>query len=149
MLITAIQVKKVDSGTRLIGIANLTLDNMIAIHDIKIIRNVEGYFLAMPSKKLGDNVFKDIVHPISSAVRLTLERLIFAAMDRLASTSNAFLSAVLDPLYDKDFFSLEFSDYSIVNENSHPPLRLPQKEEQKPQEPKTSLDQDVLKWLEN
>jgi len=90
MLITAIQIRRIDnSGNKLIGIASITLDDMIAIHDIKVLKNSTGLFLAMPSRKSNTGTFKDIVHPISSNVRKAVERLIFHGIE-LADTYNLY-----------------------------------------------------------
>ena len=71
MIITAVRIKRMENtGSKLKGIASITLDNMIVIHDIRILEGNSARFLAMPSKAVRAGVFKDIVHPISSEVRI-------------------------------------------------------------------------------
>ena len=82
MIITAVQIERMENtGTKLKGIASITLDNMIVIHDIRILEGNSARFLAMPSKAVRAGVFKDIVHPISSEVRIAFERIIFFVFD--------------------------------------------------------------------
>lgn len=82
MIITGLQVKRFsDETSKLRGVATVTLDDMVVIHDIKILENDSRRFLAMPSKKMADGVFVDLVHPINRGVRSTFERLIFAGYE--------------------------------------------------------------------
>ena len=84
MLITSIKIKRfVDTNNKMIGVATIVLDNMIAIHDIKILESPRGLFLAMPSKKMkkGAFEFKDIVHPISKEARSAIETLLFTGIE--------------------------------------------------------------------
>lgn len=82
MLITAIQIRRIDnSRTKMQGIVTVILDEMIAIHDIKVLKNGESMFLAMPNRATKSNTFKDVVHPINSDVRTVFERLVFAAYE--------------------------------------------------------------------
>ena len=46
------------------------------MHDIKIIEGSERLFVAMPSRKDDNGVFRDIVHPITMEGRGTLEGMI-------------------------------------------------------------------------
>ena len=58
------------------AIVSVTLDNMLVIHDIKVIEGVEKMFVAMPSRKNAEGEYKDIVHPITSQLRETLQKAI-------------------------------------------------------------------------
>lgn len=52
MLITAIQIRRTEnSGTKMRGIASINLDNVVVIHDIKVLEADGKAFLAMPSKQ--------------------------------------------------------------------------------------------------
>ena len=82
MKITSFRIKRrINSGNRMIGTASVTLDGMIAIADIKILKKDDVAFLAMPSRPLKQGSFKSIVYPINSEVRESLERIIFAAYE--------------------------------------------------------------------
>ena len=66
MEITDIKIRRIITEGRLRAVVSITLDNMLAVHDIKIVQ-------AMPSRKDENGVFRDIVHPISAAARKKLE----------------------------------------------------------------------------
>lgn len=73
MEITDIRVRKIASEGKMKAIVSVTLDNMLVIHDIKVIEGVEKMFVAMPSRKNAEGEYKDIVHPITSQLRETLQ----------------------------------------------------------------------------
>ena len=62
MEITDIRIRKTNTEGKMRAVVSLTLDNMIAVHDIKIIESKKGLFIAMPCRKTPSGVFKDIVH---------------------------------------------------------------------------------------
>ncbi|MBQ3110966.1 MAG: septation regulator SpoVG [Clostridia bacterium] len=78
MEITDIRVRKIASDGKMKAIVSVTLDNMLVIHDIKVIEGVEKMFVAMPSRKNAEGEYKDIVHPITSQLRETLQTAILA-----------------------------------------------------------------------
>lgn len=79
MKITNVVIKKVEKeDSRLKGMASVTVDNCIAIHNIRIIDGDRGLFIAMPSKKVEDGKFVDIVHPINSETRKIFEEVIIS-----------------------------------------------------------------------
>lgn len=86
MIITSIQVALINSETKLVGTANIVLDNMIVIKDIKILYNDGLYFLAMPSKPTKNGTFKDMVHPINEMVRSLFEKTILFAFKKAVET---------------------------------------------------------------
>lgn len=77
MKVTSVKVKKIEKeNSRMKGIAEILLDDMIAIHDIRIISGDNGLFVAMPSRKTPTGDYRDIVHPISQEARDILEKAI-------------------------------------------------------------------------
>lgn len=76
MNITDIRVRKLVSDGRLRAIVSITIEDEIAIHDIKVIEGPERLFVAMPSRREESGVFRDVVHPISIAARKKLEDMI-------------------------------------------------------------------------
>ncbi len=76
MNITDVKIRKFLSDGRMKAIVSVTFDNELAIHDIKVIEGPERLFVAMPSRKGEDGVFRDIAHPISPEARIELERII-------------------------------------------------------------------------
>lgn len=70
MKITDVRVRLVEKdGSKLKGVASMTIDECFVVHDIKIIEGKEGYFISMPSRKTPDGEYRDIVHPINTETR--------------------------------------------------------------------------------
>ena len=82
MEITDVKSRKIMSEGRLRAVVSVTLSDMIAVHDIKVVQGDERLFVAMPSRKDENGVFRDIVHPISPAARKMLEESILEAYER-------------------------------------------------------------------
>ncbi len=82
MEITDIKIRKVITEGRLRAIVSLTFDNMLAVHDIKIVQGDERLFVAMPSRKDDNGVFRDIIHPISQSARNLIESEIIDAYEK-------------------------------------------------------------------
>lgn len=85
--ITDIRVRLVNNSNneRLKAVASITIDDELAIHDIKIIDGRDGYFLSMPSRKTPEGEFKDIVHPIKTEVREAMKEKILAEFEKVAA----------------------------------------------------------------
>ena len=79
MEITDIKVRRIMNEGRLRGIVSITLDGVLAVHDIKIIQGDKRLFAAMPSRRDETGAYRDIVHPISSESRSELEQEILSA----------------------------------------------------------------------
>ncbi|MBR5121496.1 MAG: septation regulator SpoVG [Oscillospiraceae bacterium] len=79
MTITGIKVRKIIPEGKLKGIISVTFDDAFAVHDIKVVQGDERLFVAMPSRKDDNGVFRDIVHPISSESRAQMESEILGA----------------------------------------------------------------------
>ncbi len=82
MTITDIKIRKIIPEGRLRAIISITIDGMLAIHDIKVVQGDARLFVAMPSRKDENNVFRDIVHPISPEARQAIEGQILEAYTR-------------------------------------------------------------------
>jgi len=79
MDITDIKVRKLFEEGPMKAIVSVTLDNQIALHDIKVIYAREKYFIVMPSRKNPDGTYRDIVHPINASFRAKLEDAVICA----------------------------------------------------------------------
>lgn len=64
------------------AIANVTIDNMIAIHDIRLLKTEHKMFIAMPSKQISEGVYKDVIHPINQQGREMLTEAVISAYQR-------------------------------------------------------------------
>lgn len=74
MKVTSVNVRKIEKeNSRMKGIASILLDDIIAIHDIRIINGDNGLFVAMPSRKTATGGYRDIVHPITTEGRKIIE----------------------------------------------------------------------------
>lgn len=89
MQITDVKVRKITSEGKMKAVVSVTLDNMLVIHDIKIIEGVEKMFIAMPSRKNAEGEYKDIVHPITSQLRETLQDAILAKYEEILNEQSA------------------------------------------------------------
>jgi stage V sporulation protein G len=90
MNITEVRIRlvKKDEG-KLKAVATITIDNCFVVHDIKIIRGNEDYFIAMPSKKTPAGEYKDIVHPLNTETRELLKDVILKEFEKaLADAEN-------------------------------------------------------------
>ncbi len=79
MTITDIRIRKTYEGERLKALVSVTLDYDLAVHDLKVIAGPERLFVAMPSRKDENGVFRDIIHPITAEARATLEEAVLSA----------------------------------------------------------------------
>lgn len=82
MNITDIKIRKIIPEGRLRSVISITIDNMLAIHDIKVVQGDERLFVAMPSRKDESGIYRDIVHPISPESRQLIEGQILDAYVR-------------------------------------------------------------------
>lgn len=74
MNITDVKIRKVEGNDKLKAYATVIFDDVLVIHNIKVIEAEEGLFVAMPSRKMNDGTFKDVVHPISKEFRELLTK---------------------------------------------------------------------------
>jgi stage V sporulation protein G len=81
MLITDVRVRKVLTAGRMKAIVSITLDDMLVIHDVKVVEGNNGLFVAMPSRKMPDGEFRDIAHPINSSARELIQSAVLQAYE--------------------------------------------------------------------
>ena len=88
MNITDVRIRMVQKeDTKLKAVASITLDDAIAIHDIKIVEGTDGCFVAMPSRKTQDGEYRDIAHPINADARNVLISAVMAAYEKEAANA--------------------------------------------------------------
>lgn len=76
MEITNINVRKICSNDKMKAVCSVTFDDMLVVHDIKVIESDSKTFVAMPSRKNKNGQYSDIAHPINSELRERLEKAI-------------------------------------------------------------------------
>ena len=81
MKITDIRVRKVTKQGKMRAVVSVTFDDEFVVHDIKVIEGEKGLFIAMPSKKSADGEYRDIAHPINSATREKIQKIILEAYE--------------------------------------------------------------------
>ncbi|MBR2912940.1 MAG: septation regulator SpoVG [Oscillospiraceae bacterium] len=82
MEITDIKIRKTITEGRLRAVVSITVDHMLAVHDIKVVQGDERLFIAMPSRKDENGIFRDIVHPILPEARKMIEESILDAYQK-------------------------------------------------------------------
>ena len=89
MNITDVRIRPTEKAdSKMKALASITLDDEFVIHDIKIIDSEKGLFVAMPSKKDGNNEYKDIAHPIKTPVREYMQETILAKYNEVVGSTN-------------------------------------------------------------
>ena len=81
MQITEVRVRLLDSP-KMRAVASVTLDGCFVVHDIKVIDGQNGTFVAMPSRKMAENDFRDIAHPLNQFTRDMIREAVLDAYDR-------------------------------------------------------------------
>ena len=81
MEITDVKIRYTTNERRMKAVVSIIFDSCFAVHDIKIIEGPEKLFLAMPSKKMPDGTYRDIVHPIDREMRAEIERRVMELYD--------------------------------------------------------------------
>ena len=82
MEITDVRIRKISEEGKMKAVVSITFDDEFVVHDIKIIDGQNGLFVAMPSRKDENGIFRDIVHPITAEARKMIEDVILDAYDR-------------------------------------------------------------------
>jgi len=89
MKITDIRIRKIMNEGRLRAVVSVTLDDMLAVHDIKVVQGDDRLFAAMPSRRDENGIFRDIVHPISPSSRRFIEEEVLDAYQRHIAETQA------------------------------------------------------------
>ncbi|MEG0894815.1 MAG: septation regulator SpoVG [Oscillospiraceae bacterium] len=89
MTITDIKIRKIINEGRMKAVISITIDDMLAIHDIKVIQGPNRLFVAMPSRRDDNGIFRDIVHPIKPEVREEIEETLLQAYEEQISILEA------------------------------------------------------------
>ena len=89
MEITDLKIRKMFPEGRLRAIVSITLDQMLAVHDIKVVQGESRLFVAMPSRQDEAGIFREIVHPITASARQFFETQIVEAYQRQVALMQA------------------------------------------------------------
>ncbi len=78
MKIQAKIVKRFPETDKVLATVNVVFEDNFALHGVKIINGIDGVFVAMPNRKIGDE-YKDVFHPINSEARAELCKAVLTA----------------------------------------------------------------------
>ena len=90
MQITNVKVRKLFDEGPMRAVVSVTLDDQLAVHDIKVIHARDRHFIVMPSRKNPDETYRDIVHPINAQFRAMLENAVIAAYEEALAGAEEF-----------------------------------------------------------
>lgn len=86
MQITEVKIRKMTEEGKMKAIVSVILDECFAVHDIKVVEHEGRLFVAMPSKRMPDGEYKDIVHPINQETRNLFHEKIMEEYNHVLST---------------------------------------------------------------
>lgn len=154
MKITSLRIRVLkNTGNKMRGIVSINLDNMIAIHDIKILQNNDDLFLAMPNRNTKAGGFKDSVHPINAEVREAVERIIFGAYRFCLENDYGNVQFDSLPEFNDSLLEESFSDFQLVKKETYKFL-VPHDANQEEEDAKKTTEKPqksnaFLVWLNN
>lgn len=82
MEVSEIRIRMVDNDSKMKAVVSITFDDVFVVHDIKVIEGNKGIFIAMPSRRSPDGVYRDIVHPINTEFRDALVKRIVSKYEQ-------------------------------------------------------------------
>ena len=85
MKVTDIRIRigrQTENIERLKAYADITFDESFVVHGLKIIDGQNGLFVAMPSRRIPNGEFKDIVHPIKPELRAEITKVILEKFEQ-------------------------------------------------------------------
>ncbi len=85
MEITDVRIRKCKDKAKLKAYASVTFDDCFVVHSVGILEGSNGLFVVMPSRKVGENEFKNVAHPIVTSFR---EKMSKAVLDAYNATKD-------------------------------------------------------------
>ncbi|HKL95585.1 MAG TPA: septation regulator SpoVG [Haploplasma sp.] len=82
MKITNVRIKLVSTEGRLKAVGSITLNDCFVVHDVRVLEGEKGMFVAMPSKKMPNGMFRDIAHPINTDTRNMIDTEVLKAYEQ-------------------------------------------------------------------
>jgi stage V sporulation protein G len=108
MTISDIKIRKIITEGRLRAVVSITIDNALAVHDIKVVQGEQRLFVAMPSRKDENRIFRDIVHPISPEARNSIETQILEAYQQQIALNS--IEEEFEDSFDDDDYASDISE---------------------------------------
>ncbi len=88
MTVSDVRIRRTVQDGRLRAVVSITLDNCIAVHDIRLVQGDDRLFVAMPSRRDDEGRYRDIIHPINSDIRNQIEDRIIEAYQSLETAAD-------------------------------------------------------------
>ncbi|MBE6879297.1 MAG: septation regulator SpoVG [Ruminococcaceae bacterium] len=88
MTVSDVRIRRTVQDGRLRAVVSITLDNCIAVHDIRLVQGDDRLFVAMPSRRDDEGRYRDIIHPINSDIRNQIEDRIIEAYQSLEAAAD-------------------------------------------------------------
>jgi stage V sporulation protein G len=82
MKITRVRIAPVHVKNKLLGYAEIVIDDCFCVRDFKIIRQRTGYHIAVPQVKLENGSFKDIAFALDAETRIMIENAVIAEYEK-------------------------------------------------------------------
>ena len=85
MKVTDIRIRigrQTENIERLKAYADITFDESFVVHGLKIIDGQNGLFVGMPSRRMPNGEFKDIVHTIKPELRAEITKVILEKFEQ-------------------------------------------------------------------
>ena len=84
--ITDVRIRLINNSGNLKAAATITIDDAFAVHDIKVINAGNGPFVTMPNRKISDDRYADVAHPVNQETREQIQALV---LDKYAEALEA------------------------------------------------------------
>jgi stage V sporulation protein G len=78
MQISDVRVRRVTEG-KLKAYCSVVFNDMFVVHEIRVVDGANGVFVAMPRRKVSDNEYKDLAHPITAEAREMVQKAVLEA----------------------------------------------------------------------
>ncbi len=119
MQVTNVKIRKIVPGdTPLKAVVSITLDNQLAVHEIKIVYANNRYFIVMPSKMLHRGEYLDYVHPINQEFRKIIEDAVLGAYEKFIAEAELDAVPAISALSDDAAVNGENSDNSTGDDKT-------------------------------
>ncbi len=83
MNITDVRIRKLEDSGKRKATASITIDDCFVVHDLSIIENEKGTFVAMPAKKnQKTGEFMDTAHPLNNETRKQITKAVLDAYNK-------------------------------------------------------------------
>lgn len=79
MNISEVRVRPIRSEGRVRALASITFSESFVVHELRVIDGQKGLFVSMPSRRKVSGEYTDIAHPITSAAREKVEKVVLEA----------------------------------------------------------------------